>query len=658
MKRFIRLVQMEREEEMRRHEEEIKKLTGPQRERRGRAILGIRGRDVGPGLGGYHARYTRPPQPLPETEIGVGDLVAISRGDPLRGAETATVLEKTNYALTVVFERRPPRWAIGRGLRLDLYVNDVTYQRMLEAIERFRRDRELQPLLLGLRRPRFNPAPEVEHYHETLDESQRAAVVRSLAAQDLFLIHGPPGTGKTTALVEVIQQLVQMKEKVLATADSNVAVDNLVERLAERGVKVVRVGHPARVTPSLREHTLDLMASDNPRYRSAQKIRERAYEIIGDRDELTHPAGRWRRGLSNKEILELARRGRGTRGVPPIRIKEMAEWIEIQERVNKLFKEAERLELEAADEILNGAEAVCTTNSTAGSDLMVGRRFDTLVIDEATQSTEPACLIPLTSAQPSRLILGGDHKQLPPTILSEDARGLSETMFERLLKDYGDRVREMLRVQYRMNELIMGFPSQEFYGGKIIADASVAHHNLCDLPHVDEIREPPAVSTCDPLVFVDTHGEASERIRPGSTSKENPREAKIVSHIIDGLLEAGVRPEEIAVISPYDDQVDLLRSMIGVEGLEINTVDGFQGREKEAVIVSFVRSNPNGEIGFLADLRRLNVAITRARRKLVMVGDSRTLEVHRTYAELIDYVREVGEYVKAPSFAAEVHVKT
>lgn len=647
VRRFTRLVEMEREEEMRRHEEEIRRLSGPERESRGRAILGLKGRDEGKGLGGYHVKYTRAPEPLPDTEIGVGDLAAISKGDPLNYGETATVIEKTNYSITIAFDQRPPEWAMSRNLRLDLYVNDITFQRMLDALQSFQNNP--RPVLLGQRKPQFGPTPDIKEYNEVLDESQQTAVSRCLSARDFFLVHGPPGTGKTTTLVEVIQQLVGRGEKVLATADSNVAVDNIVERLAENNVRVVRVGHPARVTPALREHTLDLRVEDNPSYRSAQKIRERAYDLLEDRDELTRPSGRWRRGLSNKQIKEYASRGRGTRGIPAEKIREMAAWIEIQERVDKLFDEVDRLEQKAIDEILNEADVVCTTNSTAGSEIMAGREFDSLIIDEATQATEPACLIPITNANPDRLILAGDHKQLPPTILNEDARGLRETMFERLLKDHGDRVHGMLRVQYRMHEDIMRFPSQHFYQGRVIAHESVARHTLAGLPHVDRVEEGrPSKNTTCPLVFIDTRGRAPEHTRRGSTSKENHHEAEAVVETVDGLLEAGVRPEEIAVISPYDDQVDRLRGMISVDDLEVNTVDGFQGREKEAIVVSFVRSNPNNEIGFLADLRRLNVSITRARRKLVMIGDSKTLYSHRTYAELIDHVKEHGEYVEAP----------
>jgi len=277
-----------------------------------------------------------------------------------------------------------------------------------------------------------------------------------------------------------------------------------------------------------------------------------------------------------------------------------------------------------------------------GSEILKGERFDFAVIDEATQSTEPSSLISVLKTK--RFIMAGDHKQLPPTILNGDAaRGnLSRSLFERLLEMHGDKIRVMLDVQYRMNEEIAEFPGKEFYDGKLRADESVKKHNLLDiLPKSKFVNE-----DVKPFLFIDTGGSEmfKERTRRGSTSKENAGEAKLVEEIAERLLSLGVKPEDIAVISPYDDQVALIRKELRVEGLEIKTVDGFQGREKEVVIVSFVRSNKSREIGFLKDLRRLNVSITRAKRKLVLIGDSHTLESEGCYKRLVELAKERGGY--------------
>jgi predicted DNA helicase len=431
----------------------------------------------------------------------------------------------------------------------------------------------------------------------------------------------------------------------------------VVEFLVDQGADVVRLGHPARVTPTLRAHTLDARIEDHETYRRSQKKREEAFAVLDRQENLTPPSGRWRRGMSDRKIKELAEQGRGSRGVPPERIEEMADWLELQDRADDLFDEAEQLEQEAIDEVLEAADVVCSTNSTAGSDLLEGHTFDTLVIDEATQATAPSCWIPITHAR--RAILVGDHKQLPPTILNQEAAqsGLQHTLFERLAHhhetapDAPTSIRSLLRTQYRMHATIMGFSSRTFYDNQLQADETVRHHTLTDLGVTNDalpndtrhdILDPDA-----PLVFVDTSAlDAPEHQRPGSHSRENPREAEIVARLATDLLEAGVAPEQIAVISPYDDQVDRLDDQLDVEGLEVDTVDGFQGREKDVVLISLVRSNDHGEIGFLNEPRRFNVAVTRARRKAVVVGDADTVTEGDVFDRFIRYARTEGRVVQ------------
>jgi predicted DNA helicase len=504
-------------------------------------------------------------------------------------------------------------------------------------------------------------------HNPRLNGSQRQAVREALGTEDVHLIHGPPGTGKTTTAIEVLQQCVDRGESVLATAASNTAVDNIVEFLVEQGADVVRLGHPARVTPTLRTHTLDAQIEDNDTYQRSQARREEAFEVLDEQDDLTPPSGRWRRGMSDRKIKDLAEQGRGSRGVPASKIKEMAEWLEVQDRADTLFDEAERLEQEAIDEVLSAADVVCSTNSTAGSDLLqpanpdeetssrIGT-FDTLVVDEATQATAPSCWIPMTHAR--RAILVGDHKQLPPTILNQEAAqsGLQHTLFERLAKhhetdpDAPDSIRSLLRTQYRMHETIMGFSSRTFYDDRLKADETVRHHTLADLGVPSDavpantrrdILDPDA-----PLVLVNTAAiDAPEQQRSGSHSRENPREADLVTRLATDLLETGVAPEQIAIIAPYDDQVDRLEQQIEDEGVEVDTVDGFQGREKEVVLVSLVRSNESGTVGFLDEPRRFNVAVTRAKRKAIVVGDMTTVANADVFADFQAYVQEQGREV-------------
>ena len=654
--RFKRLVELEREEEMREHEESIRSLSGQQREAEGKAILHLRGRDEGNALEGKLVKFMRQHkgEPLPETEIAVGDLVMISRRDPLLSDNpTGTVVQKTNYSVTVAFDQ-PRSFIFGKGLRMDLYVNDITYQRMKDALTKVEeatgRLAELRNIIVGLdslEEP--EKAEGVEWFNNELNESQKEAVAYSLGADDVHLIHGPPGTGKTTTAIEVIEQAVANGQKVLATAASNIAVDNMLDFLLDRGVKAVRVGHPARVTSQLKKHTLDSLIEQNELYRKSEELRDQAFEKKEEQEEYTHPSGKYRRGMSNTKIKELAEEGRGSRGVSEDKIQDMARWIELQDEINDLFEEANQLREEAVNEILETKQVICTTNSTSGSELIENREFDLVVIDEATQSTEPSCLIPITRGK--KVVMAGDHRQLPPTVKNRKAanEGLEDTFFERLAEKH-PASKNTLEIQYRMNEKIMAFSNEQFYDGILTADESVQEHTLEDFQldvnvydnNLKEVLDPH-----EPVVFVDTAGrDASERIRQASTSKENPEEALLVAQMTDNLLRSGLQPEDIAVISPYKDQVDLLDRKIDTENLEIKSVDGFQGREKEVVIMSLTRSNKNRRIGFLEDVRRLNVSLTRAKRKLIVVGDSDTITAHKIYKHFVDYVREKGKVIE------------
>lgn len=638
------LVEMERKAEIEAMRLEMRRLSGREREKVGRAVLGLNGKVIGEELGYFLVRYGRDREI--KTEISVGDLVVISKRDPLKSDLVGTVVEKGKRFLTVALET-VPEWAL-KGVRIDLYANDITFKRWMENLDNLRESgRKALELYLGLREPEESEEIEFQPFDKSLNASQRKAIAKALGSGDFFLVHGPFGTGKTRTLVELIRQEVARGHKVLATAESNVAVDNIVERLADSGLKVVRVGHPSRVSKALHETTLAYLITQHDLYGELRELRIIGENLKEKRDTFTKPAPKYRRGLSDKEILRLADKGIGTRGVPARLIREMAEWIKINQQVQKTFDDARKLEERIAREIIHEADVVLTTNASAGLEVVDYGEYDVAVIDEATQATIPSVLIPINRAK--RFVLAGDHKQLPPTILSEKAKELSKTLFEGLIERYPEKS-EMLTVQYRMNERLMEFPSREFYDGKIEAHESVKNIMLADLgvsePEFgnfwDKVLKPENV-----LVFIDTskREDRFERQRRGSDSRENPIEAKLVAETVEKLLEMGVKPDWIGVITPYDDQRDLISSMVG-EDIEVKTVDGYQGREKDVIVLSFVRSNRRRELGFLTDLRRLNVSLTRAKRKLIAFGDSSTLSNHPTYRRFIEFLRRRGTFIE------------
>ncbi|MFA4669747.1 IGHMBP2 family helicase [Pyrococcus kukulkanii] len=642
--RLKELVEIEREAEIEAMRLEMRRLSGIEREKVGRAILNLNGKIIGEEFGYFLVKYGRSREI--KTEISVGDLVVISKRDPLKSDLVGTVVEKGKRFIVVALET-VPEWAL-RDVRLDLYANDITFKRWLENLDRIKKaGKKALEFYLGLDEPSKSEEVKFEPFDRSLNPAQRKAISKALGSEDFFLIHGPFGTGKTRALVELIRQEVKRGNKVLATAESNVAVDNLVERLAREGVKIVRVGHPSRVSRELHETTLAYLITQHELYGELRELRIIGQSLAEKRDTYTKPTPKFRRGLSDSEILKLAERKRGARGLSARLIREMAEWIKLNRQVQKAFEDARKLEERIARDIIREADVVLTTNSSAALEFVDYDSYDVAIIDEATQATIPSILIPLNKVE--RFILAGDHKQLPPTILSLEAQELSKTLFEGLIKRYPWKS-EMLTVQYRMNERIMEFPSREFYQGKIVADERVRGITLRDLGVEVELKDPWAevIKPENVVVFIDTSKIENrwERQRKGSESRENPLEAKIVAEVVKELLDAGVKPEWIGVITPYDDQRDLI-SMSVPEEIEVKTVDGYQGREKEVIILSFVRSNKAGEIGFLKDLRRLNVSLTRAKRKLIMIGDSSTLSSHETYKRLIEYVKEKEKLIDA-----------
>ncbi|PLV57135.1 IGHMBP2 family helicase [Thermotoga sp. SG1] len=643
VKKLIKLVELERNAEISAMLDEIKRLSGEEREKKGRAVLGLTGKFVGEELGYFLVRFGRRKEI--DTEISVGDLVLISKGNPLKSDYTGTVVEKGTRFITVAVDRLPS-WKL-KNVRIDLFASDITFRRQIENLQSLSSEgKKVLEFLLGKREPAESVEEEFTPFDEGLNESQKEAISLALGSLDFFLIHGPFGTGKTRTLVEYIRQEAERGKKLLVTAESNLAVDNLVERLWGK-VSLVRIGHPSRVSPHLKESTLAHQIETHDEYTKVKEMKENLSRLIEKRDRFTKPSPQWRRGLSDEKILEYAEKNWSVRGVPKEKIKEMAEWIKLNNQIQEVRELIEAKEEAIARSIVRKAQVVLSTNSSAALDIVSGILFDVVVVDEASQATIPSILIPISRGK--KFVLAGDHKQLPPTILSEEARDLSRTLFEELIRRYPEKS-ALLDIQYRMNELLMEFPSNEFYDGKLKAAETVRNITLFDLgveiPNFGRFWDI-VLSPKNVLVFIDTKDKPDrfERQRKDSPSKENPLEAQIVKETVERLLSMGVKEEWIGVITPYDDQVDLIKSLIG-ENVEVHSVDGFQGREKEVIIISFVRSNRNGEIGFLEDLRRLNVSLTRAKRKLIAIGDSSTLSVHPTYRRLVEFAKQKGTYVK------------
>ncbi len=613
---------MESDAEARAILEQRKRLSAEEAEQSGNCLVGLTVHEEFGGLGGRFlltlGKRDRG-QKLPWTRLQSGTPVLLSpQGSKQDTGWRGVVCERAETSITVAFndpvedDREQPFY------RLDLASDEASRLRQRAALQQAGQaegDRlaELRAVLLGDVAPSFDEGPEEPPLDPTLNDSQREAARLALAARDLAIIHGPPGTGKTTTVIEVIRQAVRRGDKVLVCAPSNLAVDNLLERLLAHGEHAVRLGHPARVLPQLREHTLDIMVDHHPDMRQARKLAKEAFALFRQASKFTR-----------------AKPEPGARR-------------DMRQEARALLTDARKLESLAVERILNAAPILCSTTTGLDSEIIGQRRFDLLVIDEACQSTEPGCWIPLLRCD--RVVLAGDHCQLPPTVLSQEAarQGFGVSLLERLagMGEAMNQAMRLLTVQYRMHEQIMRFSSLEFYDEQLQADAAVMAHRLCDLPGV-----PAQPLTETPVQYIDTAGAGYDEERePDGESRLNPQEALLVARKVRALIDAGVQPGDIAVIAPYAAQVRRLRrELAGIDGLEIDSVDGFQGREKEAVVLSLVRSNSEGEIGFLGDVRRTNVALTRARRKLLVIGDSATLSNLPFYQRLIEYFETIGAY--------------
>jgi predicted DNA helicase len=641
------LIERERIAEIEAQIREIKTLSAHERELFGRAILGLKGKYLGEEFYFHLVRFGRDKRI--DTEISNGDIVLVSYGDPLSSDLTGTVYEIKPHYITVAFENAPPKWALKDRIRIDLYINDITFKRMeenlLELLHATGRKRHLRNIILGLEQPKAAKSVSFNPKNEELNPSQQDAVSLALGSEDLFLIHGPPGTGKTSTLIELIFQESKQKNRVLATADSNTAVDNMLMRLAKHDLNIVRIGHPVRIAESLHKYSIHFLYEQHIDTLSIKEGWKEISQMASMRDLHSKPTAARSRGMSTDRILSLVHKGKTQRGISKETMQSMASWIKMNEKIERKVKALREKEEEIYDRIIREADIVLATNAMVRAQMLENHHFDIAIIDEGSQQMIPSTLIPIAKAD--RFVIAGDHKQLPPTVVSNEAR-LKETLFEKLIARFTN-LSHMLRIQYRMHEKIMAFSNRHFYDDKLLADKSVANHTLADFGLSQSQNYPDILATTTPLAFVDTSAvDTQEEQSARSTSYYNRIEATLCVSFAKELTLMGLKEENIGIITPYAAQIKMIKKELERENLaiETKTVDGFQGREKEVIIISFVRANSKQEIGFLQDSRRLNVAITRAKRKLIAIGHTPTLESDPLFKNFIAFMREENAFYR------------
>ena len=501
-------------------------------------------------------------------------------------------------------------------LGIQLYLDEYTYRLMFQALDTVISAKGNR--LAQLRDICHTTAPASEFSFAPvrfpwLNPSQEKAADMVLRAKDVAVVHGPPGTGKTTTLVEAIYETLHREVQVLVCAQSNMAVDWISEKLSERGVNVLRIGNPTRVTDRMLQDTYERRFENHPLYDQLWGIRRNIRQLYDSRE-------------GNRENRH--------------------------QKIARLKEKATELEYTISESIFADARVIACTLTGSAHHLLTGRRFGTLFIDEAAQALEASCWIAIQKAD--RVILAGDHRQLPPTVKSPAALsgGLDKTLMQTICENK-PRCVSMLTVQYRMADDIMQFPNQEFYDGLLQSDPGVKYRGILDWDTAVEWVEAGGEER-PPFRFPFEEGET---LAPDGLSRINPVEAELALQTLHDYIERIGKDRilyerlDIGIISPYKGQVHLLRKMLRKDSywkplrhlISINTVDGFQGQERDIILISMVRQNEQGQVGFLADLRRMNVAITRARMKLIIIGHSPTLCRHPFYRRLKQYIDNIWE---------------
>ncbi|MEM9919550.1 MAG: AAA domain-containing protein [Bacteroidota bacterium] len=624
LKRLQVLLQKEKEEDFEQYKRKVQKLPISKRKEKGLSWYPVqaikRGFTYGERVFIVVARKEGDVSPH---QFSAGKTVSLFTEQPgaTRPARSGVVNYVDKNKMKIILNSTDaPEWLNGGLLGVDLLFDERSYKEMEKALKMVmnaKGDRlaEIRDIFLNKLVPKYHEVPA--HLQiPSLNEHQLSAVKDIIASRDVAIIHGPPGTGKTTTLVQAIRQLCKTEKTVLVCAPSNAAVDVLTERLADMALNVVRVGNVSRVDESIIRHSLEVRMSKHPESKNIKKVKLQAAEA-------RRKAQRYKRNFGRKERAERQQYYQEA--------KDLTAWVN-------------QLEDRLLNAILDSAEVITCTLVSASNPALQNRRFRTVVIDEAAQALEPASWIPITKA--SKVVLTGDPFQLPPTVKSVEARkgGLHISLLEKCLEKALDS--SFLRTQYRMHRDIMGFSNQQFYEGRLLADASVAQWQL-------------TIEDTESILFIDTAGCGfEETLNPQSMSRYNPGEFNILREHLLQLMNTinGHEPPSIAIISPYKEQVIHIRQQIEEDeslqaiDLHVGTIDGFQGQERDVIYLSLVRSNNKSEIGFLSDYRRMNVAMTRARKKLIMVGDSATVGTDEFYAAFLEYCERLDAYKSAWEF--------
>lgn len=532
-----------------------------------------------------------------------------------------------NKLKIIVHSDELPDWCYEGKLGVNIQFDDNSYNEMQKALDEVihaknNRVAELREILEGNEPLHFDKQDE-SLIIPSLNLSQNRAVRKSLAAEDVAIIHGPPGTGKTTTLVNAIRVCLQSEKQVLVCAPTNTAVDLLTEKMLEQGLTVLRLGHPARISEDLINSSVDGQVQNHSNYHEIKNLRKTAEEYF-------RMAGKYKRVFGKEDAKQRAA---------------------YYNEAKTCLKDARMLEDYIVSDLFNSVQVICCTPVTSTHKALVKKRFHTLFFDEASQALEPMVWIPLLKCD--RVILSGDHFQLPPVVksLKADKEGLGITMLDRCIK-FEEAV-SLLTRQYRMSSPIMAFSNKYFYNDELEADTSVADRALT--------REEDDAFYNKPIEFIDTAGcSFDEEQNPETLSSFNVQEGNLLLKHLQELINWHhaldyTTSVDVGIISPYKEQVGWLKDNIGhyeirqekISELRIRTIDGFQGEECDIIYISLVRSNAEQQIGFLSDLRRMNVAITRARKKLVVIGDSATIGSNPFYKSFIEYCEVNGFYRSA-----------
>ncbi|MDW8345429.1 MAG: AAA domain-containing protein [Bacteroidia bacterium] len=550
----------------------------------------------------------------------VGQLATVVHPNVSKETYVGTVTHLSDATITLHFDMHElPQWFYQGKVGIQQYYDEQNYVKMRQAIHKTIQADKNSPLghIRELILQSTSPLPYLDVSYlivPDLNLYQQKSMQDALSCQDVHLIHGPPGTGKTTTLIQIILQLAKTEKQILVTAPSNAAVDNIAEKASQKGIKVLRIGHPSRINQNLYQTLLTTQIQAHPDYKIVK-------DMLKETENIRKKAFAFKRNFGEKEREERQ---------------------ELLKNAKSLKKEVQKLEKHIKRTILDQAQVICTTLIGCYHPDIAHKTYTTAIIDEATQAIEPATWLPITQAK--RVILAGDHHQLPPTVKSIKASkmGLQTTLFEKIHTAYPQKS-SMLQVQYRMNAQIVQFSNQQFYHNQIQNEPQIAEHTLSN----DVL--PAYTLSPKPLVFIDTAGCGFEEVfDEQSKSLYNPQEAALLEKVYTLLVQNLKIPISIGVISPYSAQIAYIKTCIpSNKHTEIDTIDAFQGREKDAIFISLVRSNSKQEIGFLSDIRRMNVALTRAKKHLVVIGDSATLSTHSFYANFMEYIHTIDAYQSA-----------